>query len=930
MLGWVKQLFRKVQFEPITLAFGMELNSVGQHIVTLSQELNGLWEPVRNISALWRYGYREETEDPFIAYVLTDPDRQTLHALRSLYPLVQSDGSLLVEMTPTILRYLRSKHNLVEGAKSQQLQISDQSARLAARIDFDPTIGIQIEAGYMLQNSEPFVPAREFTRTANGSFIKRANTFWPIIDDANPIVEKLLAESSRRIALSDVPGFVTGEQETIRKTFVTSISEQADCLRVVQDKWTAAVHTVTPKDAPDSSQGSITFQVEYRVADYRVTHDHITNRSDEQYYRCDETTWLVIDHPLVDRIQAKLDELGVERVEVGYRLPISRLDTLRAYIERRADSVIHSVETQSKPDSRTVSPHVTPMQTRVDLLRRFVEVDSGRQPERRVLPVSVNITYETGGTTFLREAQRYRSREGNPAPHILYMQYWPSYSSMNVDQQRWYFYWRSRVRHGEFLPTDMSYIFVHVYELLNLVELPDVNQAVARLKSIWQAYRSQYPRLDNYIPDWGGDLLAFKASVPAAMNWWMESLAMTDRVAAPVTNLIIHQYIQSRKPDEMPPYIWTKLTTYRPRNRFYQEHNQDGNLDRAYEKAIQVAAGYWRRTANESVLEKFTSPTLVPMRKPLFASAMVGYSHPQEITLGTSRDYLGDARLSDHLTAVVKYTENILRKQARFPSKLSGIHLDSELARALETAFAPIHTPPPPIRIMIDQARVASLHQESKVIGDMLETTEPAESPNPSKALYTDLAEMRQLWASLEPPNRLAIACIFKKEVHTVEELVAKLTAYSILPTMLIDTINEKSLKLLGDRLVYDEGGSLSLAEDFLDELDIVVKEAPSEVASMPLAESSNNGPWDDLFAHLTPVEVELVRMFADAGGLTEDEVGTIAKKYNVMANAALDGLSEKATNMFGHPPFYLDSDKWLVEDEDLKSLRLSLHPLEK
>jgi hypothetical protein len=501
---------------------------------------------------------------------------------------------------------------------------------------------------------------------------------------------------------------------------------------------------------------------------------------------------------------------------------------------------------------------------------------------------------------------------------------------MNSDQQQWYFYWRSHVRRGEFLPTDLSYIFVHVYELLNLVELPDVTQTAARLKAIWQAYRSQHPKLDNYIPDWGGDLLAFKHSVPTAMNWWQESLAMTDRVAAPATNLIIQQYVQSEKPDEMPPYLWAKLTTYRPRNKFYQEYNQDGKLDRAYQKAIRVAAGYWRRTSNVSVLEKFTSPNLLPMRKSLFASAMVGYSHPQEIILGSSRDYLGDARLSDHLTAVVKHAENILRKQAHFSSKLSGIHLDAELAQALEKAFAPVQTPPPPIRITIDQARVTSLHQESKVIGDLLESEVSTSEVSPSKALYTDLAEMRRLWSMLESPYRLAIAGIFKKEIQTVSELAPTLTAYSILPAMLIDTINEKSLKLLGDRLVYDDDGSLTLAEDFLDELDVVVKEIPAELVTMPRSESTEDGSWDDLFEHLTPVEIELVHIFADAGELAESEVGTIAKRYNMMANAALDGLSEKAINLLGHPPFYFAGDKWLVEDEDLQSLRLSLHPEER
>jgi hypothetical protein len=930
MLGWIKQLFRKVQLEPIVLSFEMELGSDGRYIVTVSKQLNDVWEPVTNIPELWSYGYREETQDPYITNVLTEPDRQTLYALKSLTPIVQADDSLLVEMIPTMLRYLRSKPNVVEGAQSRQLVINDQPARLAAQIDFDPTTGVQIETGCLLQDDATFVPAREFTRVANDSFIKRGNSFWPVINDPDPIVQRLLADSPRKIALVDVPSFIVREMDAIKKVCVTSLSQRASRLRVISDKWTAPVVTAPQLVSLGGTQDKMDFQIEYRVADCRVVHGQIANLTNDPYYRYDETTWLAIDHPMVNQVQTKLNELGIERVENGYRLTFSKLDALKTFVDGRTGATIPLLNVQTEPPVRTGLPRVSPIQTRTDKLQRFVEVVPVPSPERSVPPVSVRVTYETGSTTFLKEAQRYRGREGNPVPHIPFMQYWPSYSSMNSDQQQWYFYWRSRIRRGEFLPTDLSYIFVHVYELLNLVELPDVAQAAARLKAIWRAYRSQHPKLDNYLPDWGGDLLAFKQSMPAAMNWWRESLTMTDHVAAPATNLIIHQYVQAGKLDEMSPYLWAKLTTYRPRNKFYQEHNQDGMLDRAYKKAIQVAETYWRQTANESVLEKFTSPTIVPMRKPLFASAMVGYSHPQEIALGSSRNYLGDARLSDHLSAVVKYAENILRKQAHFSSKLSGIHLDAELAQALETAFAPVQTPPPPIRITIDQARVASLHQESKVIGDLLESEASTGEASPSKALYTDLAEMRRLWSLLEAPYRLAIAGIFKKEIQTASELAPRLTAYSILPATLIDIINEKSLKLLGDRLIYDDDGSLTLAEDFLDELDVVVKETPAEIVAMPHLESTENGSWDDLFEHLTPVEIELVRIFADAGALAESEIGTIAKKYNVMANAALDGLSEKATDLLGHPPFYFDSDKWLLEDEDLQSLRLSLHPQER
>ena len=63
-----------------------------------------------------------------------------------------------------------------------------------------------------------------------------------------------------------------------------------------------------------------------------------------------------------------------------------------------------------------------------------------------------------------------KSVEGEVASPALFMHYWPTYRDMN-NMQRWYFYWRTQARKGNYLPTDLSYTFVHVYEILNLVEM---------------------------------------------------------------------------------------------------------------------------------------------------------------------------------------------------------------------------------------------------------------------------------------------------------------------------------------------------------------------------------------------------------------------------------------------------------------------------
>ncbi len=594
-----------------------------------------------------------------------------------------------------------------------------------------------------------------------------------------------------------------------------------------------------------------------------------------------------------------------------------------------------SKQTQSSNNGSSLTPSppskqtVTPISSRgaSSSSDRFVEILPGGQADTRSSRVTVSVSYETGGTRFLKEAQHFHDRVETSAEPVPLMEYWPTYNSMSAAQQRWYFYWRSQARQSNYLPADLSYIFIHVYELLNLVEIPDPVQAAGRLWVLWQKYRGQQPKLDNYLPDWGGDLLAVKKDVNTALLWWQKALAQKVSLSAPVTNALVQGYVQAGKTTEMPYTIWLQLTAYRPRNKFYQEYNVDNEIDHAYERAIRIAADYWQRSANQTLLEKFTASRLAMLRKPVFASALIGYTYPQSIDLGQGRNYLDNQRLSEHLTSVVKYAENILRKQKGFSRKLSGIELEAGLAEVLNTAFTPAAIVPVPLKITIDHIRVAALHQESAEIGAMLEIPpDEAEVQRLVKPLHTELAEVRQIWAELSQPERQVIAAIYHKEADTIDQLDGQLKKHAWLPNTAIDHINERALPLLGDRLIYAKNdGTVTLAEDFLDELDVVIAESPAEAEPTVAAVAATDGPWDQLFAMLPPAEVALIRLFAERGSLTEAEIDAATRPYRTMGNAALDGLNEKAVEIVGHPPIYLDTNQWVVEEEDLVALRQHL-----
>ena len=554
---------------------------------------------------------------------------------------------------------------------------------------------------------------------------------------------------------------------------------------------------------------------------------------------------------------------------------------------------------------------------------RFVDVIPGSSTTPSI---RFTINYEDGKTSFLKNAQKLRSKEGSPASHVPFKCYWPTYGDMNSSQQQWYFYWRSQARRGNFLPTDLSYIFVHVYEILNLVEVADPIQAADRIRTLWLTYRPTYPNLDRYLPDWGGDLLAVKAGGSQALAWWenllgVEGLSIPD----PVMNVIVEKAIRTNGLDQLPYKIWSLLSDYQPRNKFYQKYNTDHLVDLAYEKAIRVANDFYVATTKKPLIDHFVTDRVHNYEKQVFTSALIGFPYPSIVRLASGRDYAGSSRLADNITSIMKYAENILRKQLKFSAKLSGIALSPALAKQLDAAFKLAESKakePEPIRITLDPNRVSSLQQESRVVSEMLAT----DQENAEKALLTDLVEVRILWKTLNNTERILVADLLSEGLHALPEIAQACQTDGETVTNMLAAINNKALPTIGDKLLYESNNILSLAEDFVDELDVVVKELPPnrDFSSASTVDTSLD-PWMQLFDRLEPAEVDVVKILGRTGQLGEADLDNLARAHNAMGNAVMDSLNEKAQEQLSHLPFYLENGYWLVEEDDLPMLRNQL-----
>lgn len=94
---------------------------------------------------------------------------------------------------------------------------------------------------------------------------------------------------------------------------------------------------------------------------------------------------------------------------------------------------------------------------------------------------------------------------GEKCDFVQFYSYLPQYSQLTPSQKNYYFYWRSEVRRGKYPKSDYSYVYLFVYEIINLPDLVPPNTGLGLLMNIWREYRSTLPRIDLYFSMWVRD-----------------------------------------------------------------------------------------------------------------------------------------------------------------------------------------------------------------------------------------------------------------------------------------------------------------------------------------------------------------------------------------------------------------------------------------
>ncbi len=436
--------------------------------------------------------------------------------------------------------------------------------------------------------------------------------------------------------------------------------------------------------------------------------------------------------------------------------PLECLKHLKGRISRKPEELvavdpIEVVSDTKTPPSSSKTGTVDERPRRADEVYQRVSMPAVEDPPKDIpiparAPVdSFRVSFPRDEDRFVQQARKYIDRAESSAEPAPFQQYWPTYESMDAAQQRWYFYWRAQLRQGNRLPTDLSYLFVHIYEAINMVGFESPGDAFNHLNEFWRYYRQLQPKLDRYLPDWIADFIVLHELAPNALNWYSEVSQVTEVTDL---NFILEMWVNSGESFEaLSDGTLFALAKYNPtKSKFYKKFSASTDLHQGYKQALVAIDEATRKEQGKTLFQMHQPEEKRVIRRAPFASAVHAYP-VNEIEIAATHAWTEVEPLAASLNSIVKHADNVLRGQAGYSYRVRGIQLTDASKSLIEAALQP-EAPKP--ELSIDHSQLAQLAEESAALRErQLADAEPeSEQPQPVEAQLVSASADEQLVAA--------------------------------------------------------------------------------------------------------------------------------------------------------------------------------------
>ena len=288
---------------------------------------------------------------------------------------------------------------------------------------------------------------------------------------------------------------------------------------------------------------------------------------------------------------------------------------------------------------------------------------------------------------FVRDAAEYHDKTYDRGEYRYFFSYRSQYSELSTEQLRWYLTWRADIRRGTYVKTDLSYIFLYIYELLNTAEIAPAEEIVSGLLMVWRNFRDDYPRLDKYMTEWVADACLIHNIRP-------DMSIIHDFFRCTMENSSIKDFYLNldslSSAADMPCYL-PYLSNYDfTKSKFYTDEATQKLFDTHIPRMTGEVLAH--PDVHAYIKKRFEGQEITQSRE-AYVGAVCAYKYKKLIKC-TLVSYLRSFDFRAIVTNIVKYAENCCRLHLGMKKRLYQVEIDP-IFKALLDRYALRHLPHP-------------------------------------------------------------------------------------------------------------------------------------------------------------------------------------------------------------------------------------------
>lgn len=479
---------------------------------------------------------------------------------------------------------------------------------------------------------------------------------------------------------------------------------------------------------------------------------------------------------------------------------------------------------------------------------------------------------------------------------------------MTEVQKKWYFYWRSQVRNGNYIQTDLSYIFVYIYELINDVGFNDPLDGYYKLNAVWQVYRGTLPKLDNYLPDWIFDFLILHKLNDKIDEFMQDCRKNRNPI---LLNIYIQKhYIEQNEPISVSDI--KALASYQiEKSKFWQE----GHAPIMREKTEVIFKKINTEMLNQykkNLFQMFCPSLTVSKYRQCYISAVYDGTESYYIEYP---DFVSHKPITEFIDSILRYTENKLREQTGFKGRLRGINIEDDWKRLIDSEFGTvvpelqerIQKRPATIHLQADEINklrtesdelreLLSIEQQeteyTSQLDEKIRQMEPVIPIYSEKQLLTDLEEITALLRNCGTEKRRILEMLYNNDwEYGIAELSNSLD--SNMADMMIDEINLLGMELTGTIIIATEQNRYVVEDDFRDEIEHIYTHCDLlEQTEQDLERDSEQDLFTAFLSGLNDFQLEILRLLA-AEQIQAENLEQMALVHGTMPELVFDEINE-------------------------------------